>query len=140
MLRVGVSRLLVILMLLAAALPAAAGAQTTTPEPPVATTGLPDSITETAANLNGTVDPNGSTTTYHFEYGTSAAYGLTTPENTAPEGTDPGPVKAALTGLTKQHDLPLPARRHQRGGHLARRRPHFRTNAGPQPPAVKSTT
>jgi hypothetical protein len=139
-LRVGVSRLLVILMLLAATLPAAAGAQTTTPEPPVATTGLPDAITETAANLNGTVDPNGSTTTFHFEYGTSAAYGLTTPENTAPEGTDPGPVKAALTGLTKNtiYHYRLVATNVAGISRGADRT--FRTNAGPQPPAVKSTT
>ena len=67
------SRLLVILTLLAAALPQpAAGAQTPT-EPPVAVTGAADSLTETTANLNGSVDPNGTATTYHFEYGTPPA-------------------------------------------------------------------
>ena len=66
------------------------------PRAPVAVTGAADSITETGADLNGTVDPNGPATTYHFEYGTSAAYGLTTPENTAPEGTEPVAVKAAI--------------------------------------------
>ena len=94
-----VSRLLVILTLLAAALPAAAGAQTPVPQAPVAVTGAADSITETSANLNGTVDPNGGTTTYHFEYGTSAAYGLTTPENTAP-----GP-KAPTANSTTSRDV-----------------------------------
>src|SRR3954468_18829678 len=84
---VPMSRLLVILTLLAAALPAAAGAQTPV-EQPVAVTGAPDSLTETTANLNGSVDPNGTPTTYHFEYGTSAAYGLATPEADADAGTD----------------------------------------------------
>ena len=94
------SRLLVILTLLAAALPAAAGAQTPA-EPPVAVTGAADSLTETTANLNGSVDPNGTATTYHFEYGTSAGYGLVTPEADAGAGTDPVAVKAPITGLTR---------------------------------------
>ena len=72
------SRLLVILTLLAAALPAAASAQTPV-EPPVAVTGAADSVTETAANLNGTRRSQRLATTYHFEYGTSAGYGLATP-------------------------------------------------------------
>ena len=40
-------------------------------------------------------------TTYHFEYGTTAGYGLTTPENTASEGTDPVAVKAPIASLTR---------------------------------------
>src|SRR6185436_1137142 len=93
---VPMSRLLVILTLLAAALPAAAGAQTLA-EPPVAVTGAADSLTETTANLNGSVDPNGSSTTYYFQYGTSAAYGLLTPDTDAGSGTDPVAVKAPIT-------------------------------------------
>ena len=97
---VPMSRLLVILTLLAAALPAAASAQTPV-EPPVAVTGAADSLTETTANLNGSVDPNGTATTYHFEYGTSAGYGLVTPEADAGAGTDPVAVQAPITGLTR---------------------------------------
>ena len=132
------SRLLVILTLLAAAFPAAAGAQTPAPEPPVATTGAPDSITETSADLNGTVDPNGSPTTYHFEYGTTAGYGLTTPEGTA-EGSGPTAVEAAISGLTRNtvyhyRLVATNAAGTTRGSDIT-----FRTATGPQPPSVSST-
>jgi hypothetical protein len=138
---VSVSRLFLIISLLAAAaLPAAAAAQTPTPEAPVATTGAADSITQTTANLNGTVDPNATTTTYHFEYGTSAGYGLTTPENTVPEGTDPVAVKAAIDGLTKgtMYHYRLVATNPAGISRGADRT--FRTAPGDQAPAVKSTT
>lgn len=73
--------LLLMLSLLAAALPAAASAQTPpVATAPVATTGAAEAITPTAATLTGTVDRNGGATTYHFEYGTSATYGLSTAE------------------------------------------------------------
>ena len=120
---VPMSRLLVILTLLAAALPAAAGAQTPA-EPPVAVTGAADSLTETTANLNGSVDPNGTATTYHFEYGTSAGYGLMTPERRRRRGHRPGRRPGPDHRPHAQHDLPLPARGHP--GHRARLRgrPH----------------
>jgi hypothetical protein len=37
-------------------------------------------VTATSATLNASVDPESSETSYHFEYGTSAAYGAKTPE------------------------------------------------------------
>jgi sugar lactone lactonase YvrE len=37
------------------------------------------SVTATTATLTARIDPNGSETTYQFEYGTSAAYGTTVP-------------------------------------------------------------
>jgi hypothetical protein len=129
----------VILTLLAAAVvPAAAGAQTA-PEPPVATTGAADSLTETTANLNGTVDPNGSATTYHFEYGTSAAYGLATPDADAGDGTDPVAVKAPITGLTRNtsYHYRLVAFHGDVPAFGADRT--FRTAPGPQPPRVKAS-
>ena len=135
------SRLLVILTVLAAAaLPAAASAQTPVPEPPVAATGAPDSITETAANLNGTVDPNGSTTTYHFEYGTTAAYGLSTPENTVPEGTDPTAVKAPVAGLTKNTAYHYRLVATNPAGISRGADRTLKTAPGPQAPTVTSTT
>ena len=132
------SRLLVILTLLAAALPAAAGAQTPT-EPPVAVTGAADSLTETTANLNGSVDPNGSSTTYYFEYGTSAAYGLLTPDTDAGSGTDPVAVKVPITGLTRNttYHYRLVATHGTVPVFGADRT--FRTATGPQPPRVKAT-
>jgi hypothetical protein len=127
----------VILTLLAAAFPAAAGAQTT--DAPVAVTGAADSLTETTANLNGTVDPNGGATTYHFEYGTSAGYGLATPEADAGDGTDPVPVEAAISGLTRNtsYHYRLVASKGSEIAFGADRT--FHTATGPQPPRVKAT-
>ena len=43
--------------------------------PPTATTGATESITQNTAILTGTIDPEGSPTEYRFELGTTPAYG-----------------------------------------------------------------
>jgi len=75
--------------------PATAAAQ----DPPVVTTGTAQPGT-TTATLNGTVDPNGTATSYHFEYGTTTDYGLESPTQSAGSGPDPVPVQATVSGLT----------------------------------------
>ena len=57
-------------------------------------------MTATSAELQAQVDPAGGATTYHFEYGTSTAYGQSTPEATL-NGTDdsPHPAAASVTEL-----------------------------------------
>ena len=140
MLSLNVRRFLLILTLLAAAVPAAAAAQTPVPTPPVATTGVAESITQTGATLTGSVDRNGGTTSYHFEYGTSAAYGLTTTETAIPEGgTDPVTVKVPIAGLTRDtlYNYRLVATNPAGISRGANRT--FRTAPGPRPPAVTST-
>jgi hypothetical protein len=56
------------------------------PPPPVVnadvTTGRARNITRSSAILNGFVNPNGLTTTVHFEYGTRANYGSRTADQT----------------------------------------------------------
>ena len=47
------------------------------PAPPAATSGAATSVTLTGATLTATVDPQGASTSYHFDYGTSDSYGLT---------------------------------------------------------------
>ena len=47
----------------------------TTLVPPDVTTGAATSISASGATLNGTVDANGRSTTYYFDYGTSTSYG-----------------------------------------------------------------
>jgi hypothetical protein len=54
----------------------------------------------TTATLNGSVDPNGTETSYHFEYGTTTDYGLESPTQTSGSGADPVPVQATISGLT----------------------------------------
>src|ERR1044072_3831879 len=47
----------------------------TGPEAPTVTTDAASAITQTGARLNGKVDPNGQSTEYFFEYGTTTDYG-----------------------------------------------------------------
>jgi hypothetical protein len=82
-----------VLALLFPATAAAAG-------PPSATTGAASSVTQTSATVAGTVDPQGTATTYRFEYGTSTSYGLQTADADAGSGTGAVDASAALTGLT----------------------------------------
>ena len=60
---------------------------TTVPEAPTVTTGSPSGITASAASISGSVNPNGQETSYHFEYGTSSAYGSKTAAVSAGSGT-----------------------------------------------------
>jgi len=62
------------------------------------------SLGTTKAKLRGTVDPNGTATTYWFEYGTDPLFGLTllktTPKKSAGSGLVPMNVEADVTGLS----------------------------------------
>lgn len=88
--------------LLAAAVLAAAGvfaAIALAAGAPVPTTGTSSAVTSTGATIAGTVNPNGLPTTLAFDYGTSTAYGTSTPTQDAGSGTTPVDVTAPLTGL-----------------------------------------
>ena len=91
-----------LLALLIASAPAVhtASAQTTNPVPPAATTGAATAITLTSATVAGTVDANGSPTTWYVEYGTTTSYGLKTATLDAGDGADAVAFSAGLTGLT----------------------------------------
>jgi hypothetical protein len=65
-----------------------------------ATTEPASSVTASKAVLNGVVDRAGNASTWHFAYGTTTAYGRTTPDQTLSAGTASVPVKAQLVGLT----------------------------------------
>lgn len=67
---------------------------------PSASTGSASNVTSSSATLTGTVNPNGSTTTYYFEYGTTTRYGSTTARTSAGSGRSAVPVSANLTGLS----------------------------------------
>lgn len=68
---------------------------------PVATTNAASGITASAATLNGSVNPEGASTTYQFEYGTTTAYGSFAPASPASAGSGTSAVSesAALSGL-----------------------------------------
>jgi subtilisin family serine protease/sugar lactone lactonase YvrE len=71
----------------------------TTPKPPKATTEAATEVKETAAKLNGTVNPEGTSTTYYFEYGTTTAYGTKTSIKAAGSETTNVAANEALSGL-----------------------------------------
>jgi hypothetical protein len=67
---------------------------------PTATTGGAESVTTGSAAVTGMLNPGGDATTYQFEYGTSASYGLTTPAQDAGSGTADVSARATLSNLT----------------------------------------
>ena len=85
---------------------------TTLPEPPVldATPALATNITPGGVTLTGSVNPRGSDTVYHFDYGTSTAYGTSTTDAGPISGQDPvtvttladpnDPASTTVTGLS----------------------------------------
>jgi Divergent InlB B-repeat domain/FG-GAP-like repeat len=69
--------------------------------PPVVATSPAGNVTANGATLNGTVNPNGASTTAVFEYGTTASYGSQVPVSPAPgSGTSPVTVSVSVSGLS----------------------------------------
>ena len=101
---------------------------------PTVTTGPAGPVGATTATLTGTVDPNLTATTWQFEYGTTTAYGLTTPVQSAGLGDDPVAVQATVSGLTANttYHFRLTA------NGIAGADGTFRTTANPANPAVPS--
>ncbi len=58
------------------------------------------SVTSSSAVLNGTINPNGLASTYHFEYGPSTSYGSNTAVLSAGAGTSSIAVNASISALT----------------------------------------
>lgn len=67
---------------------------------PTASTDPAGAVTDVAATLAGTVNSKGSPTSYHFEYGTTTAYGATTPATDAGSGTNAVAASASVSGLS----------------------------------------
>lgn len=101
---------------------------------PLAVTGDASDVGGLGATLKGTVNPIGSATDYHFEYGTSASYGSETPVQSAGSGTIPAVVDDGISGLepgTKYHFRLVATR----DGHtVTGDDATFTTAAGPTPP------
>jgi hypothetical protein len=75
------------------------GGSTSGPLPTV-TTDAPNTITNTTATLNGTVNANNTSTTVTFEYGETTAYGTTVTADQSPvTGAVDSSVSKAITGL-----------------------------------------
>jgi hypothetical protein len=69
------------------------------PAPPAAATGSASNVAQSSATVTGALNPNGTDTQYHFEYGTTTAYGSNTASTGAGAGTARVAASADLTGL-----------------------------------------
>lgn len=74
----------------------------TTPKLPTATTEAASEVKEKFAILKGSVNPNGNSTTYQFEYGATTSYGTKVPlsPESVGSGTTAVAVSQAISGLT----------------------------------------
>ncbi len=75
------------------------GPMTITSLTPLLETGIPSAVTETAGTLKGALDPQGTPTSYYFQYGTSANYGSSTATTSAGSGSAHVEASAGLSGL-----------------------------------------
>jgi hypothetical protein len=71
---------------------------------PTAFTKAASDVARFKAQLNGSVNPRASATTYWFEYGTTTGYGSSTAHRSVGSGTTSRNVSAALSGL-RRHTL-----------------------------------
>src|SRR5262249_9135064 len=71
----------------------------TTPSLPVIASTSASAVGQTSATLGALINPSLSLTTYRFEYGTSTAYGASTPEAAAGSGGAALAVSSVVTGL-----------------------------------------
>ena len=67
---------------------------------PIVGTSAANSITENTATLKGTVNPNGLSTHYYFEYGTTSSYGNTTSSSSLSASYSLSTVTKSISGLT----------------------------------------
>ena len=67
---------------------------------PAATTEAAGAVTSQSATLSGSVNARGAPTTYRFEYGTTTAYGRSTPATAAGSGTTAVAIAATVGGLS----------------------------------------
>ncbi|MDB6026660.1 MAG: hypothetical protein JWM68_2883 [Verrucomicrobiales bacterium] len=72
----------------------------TEPSIPTVVTLPATGVSNTVAQLNGTINPNASATTYYFQYGVNLNYGSFTPGIAVGSGVSSLDVNASLSGLT----------------------------------------
>jgi hypothetical protein len=68
-------------------------------KPPTTSCGSATYVKSNSATLNGSVNPNGDTTTAYFDYGSSTAFGSKTASQSVGNGTTAKSISAAISGL-----------------------------------------
>jgi hypothetical protein len=86
--------------LIVAAIAAVAAASAWAGASPTVSTGAATSIKDSSAVLTGTVNPQGSSTTYYFQYGLTSTYSVTTKTHPAGHGTKAVSASTTIAGLT----------------------------------------
>lgn len=110
------------------------------PGAPSAATAAATAIGETGATLNGQVNPNGSATTYFFNYGTTNSYGHITAVTSAGEGATSNEVSATLTGLAPGTTYHFQIIAHNSLGDAPGLDQTFITESPPPPTTTTTTT
>ncbi len=72
---------------------------TTSGAAPSVSTGSATGVRASSATLNGSVSPNGLTTSYHFDYGRTTSYGSSTGSGSLAAGDSSDSVSKGLSGL-----------------------------------------
>src|SRR5687767_12018457 len=106
---------------------------------PTASTGPVSGVGRTAATLNGTVNPGGAATSWHFEYGTTTAYGLESGGGDTAAGSADVPVSIQVAGLSAGTTYHYRVVATNADGTVTGADRTFRTAAGPSLPSVSST-
>ena len=81
------------------------GAYEFVPVPPSVGTPTVTQTTETSATVNASINPNSGRAYYYLEYGSTTAYGTTTPTVAIPAVATPTTVQVDLTGLSADSTL-----------------------------------
>jgi hypothetical protein len=100
---------------------------------PSATTGAAQQVRFASATVTGAIDPQGSPTTYYFQYGPTVAYGRQTSAAPAGSGTASVVVSQPLSGLTASTTYHYRVVAASAGGTVAGRDASFTTTRTPAP-------
>ena len=98
---------------------------------PTVATGPATEIGATTANANGSVNPNGRSTSWWFEYGTTTRYGSRTPASPAGSGRGTVPVQVRLSSLPVASEIHYRLVAESSGGRVYGADVSFRTNGPP---------
>jgi phosphatidylinositol-3-phosphatase len=108
--------------------------------PPSTTTGGSSSVTSSGATVSGTANANGAATTCSFSYGTTTAYGSSSPGQSIAAGTGSTPLTAVLSGLAAATTYHYRSRCTNSAGTSNGADATFTTAAGATPPTVPAVT
>jgi hypothetical protein len=108
-------------------------------QPDVPVTGAASGISTSGATVSGTVDPEGAAVNVHFDFGTTTAYGQSTPAQTIGVGNAPAAFSAALSGLPAGTTIHYRAVASSDFGTFAGADQTLTTSPGPTPPPAIGT-